>query len=1636
MTRTTSQSPASARPAEQERAGFFLGVVSLCLATVSLAGEVLLIILLGRGRDVSPWTLVLMTILALAGLVLGIVGWRHSAAWLADERHRRPGKSMARAGRLLSIGGILLSIGAGVLGTTKLWGWYTSPARVLARANHALAHGNYPKALRLAERYIEEQPREWEGYWVKGAAQSRLKRYAEARQTLRKAVGVDDTQMIPVRELARAYTEPALAKVQEQLSRYRPSERGTRIEFKKDIGALHEAANELAEANEALALGNPRDPKSRLDLVEEQGRNLERIADTYRILAREHASAASAENINLTEEARAEQRRLGEEAEKRADAAMARAKAVLFDVLREDSSRGGAAEALYRLAKQSNDPNVLAEIRKRILSMDSPPPTARMQMLVDDIMAARDKGGAFYAKLNQSAKVLDSLIEKNPKNVFAKRLRASVALALGQHATAEKLCQEILKLDRANPFAQLILARVMMHRGNVTDAERELYRLITRYNLWEDAFVAHAEAAKAVGKKQLAIQSAQRAIKLAEANKRDNTRARQILSDLMGETGHGDEALAEARRALNAAPNDGPALLRVIRLLQDGKQTEEAAKILADTRRKFASHPDVLWSVANGHRILGEHEEAKKIIHAIADMKATNSKACMAVANALARLGRGPEAERILLTEIQKNPDNGEACYALGRLYLRHRRLAQAIEMLRKAVELDPTSPAHRVELARVLFDTGDLAEAQTTLEGVDPSNEAAAVLRIQIAMARGQPVDSEQILSQVGGTARSALILALLSLRTGQIDRCIQICQAELRKQEPENPLSFRAILAQAYMLHGERDKAVAELTEALKSDSTRLAIYQMLARVLSQDRPPDKLHEIMRKIPGADESLVDMAIGGLLAGQNKHAMARVVYERLAERAGAPEDIRHRARVLLAGSLARENRLDDALKHLELLRGKKLWHRVALEAGARLQIQASRFDAAGKALEELRTLAVSERDGALLRRVLDLYLAMKAPDKAMSTSQQLLGMLPNDARTYLAQARVYLAQDKTDQAISSIRTAIEKQPGNFDVYVTLARLLDQAERREQALTVLDQLGERGKAGKCAAMLARGQILASWGLHAQAAEAFQKAGQMGYVKNSALRVRLGQALAALGKKDQAAQEFRAIPVQSRLYVQAQLFLADLADTPDASLAVLDALDKARPGTPQALAKRLDVLIRNKRSAEAAKTVKGLIDANKPVPLVAASLGVRAMIDGGDLAGAAKLCTTLAAAQSENPVWRQLAALLLLGDKPDDVAKLLPAADGCDARDATLGLCLAVIQNKRDDASKWHGRLYKLEQDLAKSTPPRSLPLRLKILASVAAGILGQATQDAKKVSSQRSADTLMAQEFVGNAAKDPKAAAEAALLLKADLAVALRLPQLGRAWAMKALETRPTCLLAAALVLQTDSDKQTQQKVLGLVKPADSPLVRMIRAGILLQDRQHAKAADAYAALAKEFPDDPVIEMQRAMATERAGRFEQALQLYTQIVKKTGNVAAANNAAYLVALRYPRDQGRLQQASEWTQKAVKLAPNMAALRDTMGWIAHLQGRNLYAREELRRAVRADPSSIENHYHLGVVEHVTGNDDLARWHLEAAVALGKKAEDEKRSLPASTQDAVKLAAQALTKLKKAPGPQTPTVRVGT
>ncbi len=149
---------------------------------------------------------------------------------------------------------------------------------------------------------------------------------------------------------------------------------------------------------------------------------------------------------------------------------------------------------------------------------------------------------------------------------------------------------------------------------------------------------------------------------------------------------------------------------------------------------------------------------------------------------------------------------------------------------------------------------------------------------------------------------------------------------------------------------------------------------------------------------------------------------------------------------------------------------------------------------------------------------------------------------------------------------------------------------------------------------------------------------------------------------------------------------------------------------------------------------------------------------------------------------------------------------------------------------------------------------------------------------------------------------------------------------------------------------------------------------------------------------------DPVPALFRlGVAYEAAGRFDDAERAYLDTVKRDPLVFGAyNNLAFMAAQR----KVKLDEALAWARKANELAPGVATVRDTLGWVYRARGELPSAAKSIEEAVQLAPSDPTIRYHLGVVYAELGRKGDAEKSLKRALELSpdfRQADDARRRL---------------------------------
>ena len=1485
--------------------------------------------------------------------------------------------------------------------------------RLLARARVAMNAKRFDRAIEFAERHTQGFPNDWRGYYYQGQAYMGQARYEEARGALDKARQLNPSETDITIMLSRTCSLP----VERVLT------------SSDDIPSLEEAIGGLAKANEVLdawqesaAEGTPPQKAAELDIKQEKGLNLARVAMAQRRKADLCEKDAEVRRTARDAEQTAQREKEAATARTQAEKAEREALELLKEVVTGDATRDRAGQAAIQLCIAQNDGEALSQIRKVIetLAPKDRPPVSTMLLAMQEL---RDVSKDPYSddaakKLNETAGRLEELMrnlpDDHPNRTSLVLARAQVALMRREPEGVLELCSQVLEKDPRQGQARLYRARALMMQGNLAQSERELFALKTDFPGWEDAQFAYAGAAMRSGKPELAREALRKIVQEIDPRHRE---ALKSLGTYLWVSRFYDQAFVDAQAYYKFYPDDPEALSLLVKTAYRTDQPALARSVLEKATADYPESPEMLLAVADGWDVLGDQGKAGAALRRAADMKPATVGELQAVVLALIRDGRLPEAERTLYDAKTGRPNHPVVHFLLGKLFAATRRPLQAIEAYRRAAALDPTNEAYKVELAWACFGVGDLDGAEEVLRQVQRPAEMAEKLTQEIRLRKGEVADDPTLYraeeAGVGG--------AQYYLTIGQPDKCVEICEAELKKATGEAKSNVHRLLGRAYLVQGKRDECVKEWSKALQAKPFDLSIYRDIAAVRSQAEAPQEVEAALAAIPEAERDIIDLTMGWLHDRRRDFATAADCYGKVAERTGATEHVRNSARLLRVQSLANAGRMDDAISEAGKITGVGPWQRQALWTKAQLLLAAKRLPEAESILAELYKTAVESQDQTLLRDLARLYASMRQSDKAAAVCDEILKLLPDDARGYVLRAAVLADAGKLDESVEWYRKAIERQPGDFTSHVSLARIMDQRQDSQQALEVLKQLESMGDAGRATALSERGDMFARWGLPAQAAAAYEELSKLGYGDLPRIKLALGRSFARLDMKERARQILEGIPKYSPEYPVSRQLLAELAETAEKKLEILRRLNVERPGLPATLIQEMGILFNEKRYGEAITAYQDFTDPEgkkRPVPPEASFLALQAMLNAGDSRSAAELSVRMTgSAPSSN--WRNVAVLLLLGEEPEKAAKMLPRASEADVVGSLLGI--AVARQTGGATGPWADRIGQLDRELAKAQPPRSIPAPYKVLVALANGDTKQAEAEFAQFTGAPTVGRTVAAELISYARSISGTPAEVTGLLRAAVALDLRLAVVARTCALDALNKRPECQWAAALAVQSGPDAATRQRVLEIVRPQDCVVAKIVQAASAADEKNYARTAEIYRSIAEAEKENTEVLARLASAEALAGNLEEAVAVHRKIWQISQDPTAANNAAYLTAHLWPQDGGKLKEAQELIEQASKQAPNLPGFLDTLGWITHLRGDHTRALRLLRQAVKGMPDSIEVHSHLGVVEAAAGNQELARWHLAAAVADAGRLKSEGQELNLEQLQALKLAEKGLSDL---------------
>jgi len=148
----------------------------------------------------------------------------------------------------------------------------------------------------------------------------------------------------------------------------------------------------------------------------------------------------------------------------------------------------------------------------------------------------------------------------------------------------------------------------------------------------------------------------------------------------------------------------------------------------------------------------------------------------------------------------------------------------------------------------------------------------------------------------------------------------------------------------------------------------------------------------------------------------------------------------------------------------------------------------------------------------------------------------------------------------------------------------------------------------------------------------------------------------------------------------------------------------------------------------------------------------------------------------------------------------------------------------------------------------------------------------------------------------------------------------------------------------------------------------DRQRLYLIEGELLRQAGEYQAAFDFFSEKLQELPDDTALRYARALVAERLDKLDLAEQdLRAIIEREPRNAQALNALGYTLADR----TDRYDEALDYIQRALAVAPEDAAIIDSMGWVQYRMGNLEKARNYLRKALSLvkDPEIAA---HLGEV----------------------------------------------------------------
>lgn len=620
----------------------------------------------------------------------------------------------------------------------------------------------------------------------------------------------------------------------------------------------------------------------------------------------------------------------------------------------------------------------------------------------------------------------------------ARKALAETLLAKGDTAQAYS---QYLRLAEQYPddlSVRIALARMAFDAQQAEEFDRHTTRAAEIAP--QDADVQVLDLARRYRAATLAEDDAERA-KLGEEASRlaqgrtDDVILMGILLDRAAVAGNLDEADRLTARLLELQPDSQQRYVQRLALLAERGDKPAIEAHLRATVAKFPDDSKAKSDLIRFYLSEGQPDRAEAFLRELVEAAPADDTAPRADLVRFIELQRGTEAARAELDRILAEGGDPLLFRTLRAGFdfeagKRDEAIAEIRAALETVTEPDDASRNVRIQLARMLVETGDEAGAR-------------------------QQVDD--VLAQNAGHPGALKLKAAWDIREDKVDEAVLSLRTVL-DQAPQDSEAM-SLMADAYDRAGEPDLARDYLSQAATASGNAPAeTLRLAARLVAEERwrpAEDAILPALRRSPDNLDLLA--ALGQVYLSMPDLPRAEGVITRLREIGG--DRATGLAERLDLNRLANEEGDAAALGYLE-----QQANAADADIGAKLSLIRAQLASgqAPAALETARDMAAAEPDSRPARMALALA---QAANGDLPAAREILGALiqeqPDDLAPNLALIRLATREGDLDGALVLTDQALAAAPDNPDLLWSKAGLIERKGDIDGAIAIYDRLYAR-----------------------------------------------------------------------------------------------------------------------------------------------------------------------------------------------------------------------------------------------------------------------------------------------------------------------------------------------------------------------------------------------------------------------------------------------------------------------------------------------------------------------------------------------------------------------------------------------